>query len=134
AQQVHRARKATRAQEHRVSDAASKGDDLYAALQAEAKRTLSGYEEQLQAVIATENALRAEVERAKKDALELGPKIVAYNELERRKKSLEDRYNILRSRLSASELTARMNRNIDTTNVRPLDKALVPTRPVSPNL
>ncbi|HEY5952592.1 MAG TPA: polysaccharide biosynthesis tyrosine autokinase, partial [Kofleriaceae bacterium] len=59
---------------------------------------------------------------------------VAYNELLRRKKSVEDRYNILRSRLSTSELTDRMNRNIDSTNVRPLDPALVPYAPVSPSL
>ena len=111
----------------------AKIDDLYSALQTEAKRMLSGFEEQLRAVAATEGALRQEVERATKEALELGPKIVAYNELNRRKKSVEDRYNILRSRLSTSELTDRMNRNIDT-NVRPLDVALVPTRPVAPSM
>src|SRR5690606_27844562 len=41
---------------------------------------------------------------------------------------------ILRTRLSTTDLSARMNRNIDTSNVRPLDRALVPTVPVSPNL
>src|SRR5262249_344078 len=112
----------------------AKIDDLYAALQSEAKRMLNGLDEQLQAVIATESALKAEVERATKESLELGPKIVSYNELLRRKKSVEDRYNILRGRLSTSELTDRMNRNIDTTNVRPLDAALVPTERVSPSL
>jgi capsular exopolysaccharide synthesis family protein len=58
---------------------------------------------------------------------------VAYNELLRRKRSTEDRYNILRARLSTSELTDRMNRSIDS-NVRPLDPALVPGAPVYPNL
>lgn len=111
----------------------AKIDDLYSALQTEAKRMLLGFEEQLRAVVATEGALKAEVEKATKDALELGPKIVAYNELNRKKKSLEDRYNILRSRLSTSELTDRMNRTIDT-NVKPLDPALVPTNPVAPSL
>ncbi len=111
----------------------AKLDDLTSALSTEAKRMLAGYEEQLRAVIATESALKAEVEKATKEAIELGPKIVAYNELNRRKHSLEDRYNILRSRLSTSELTDRMNRNIDT-NVRPLDIALVPTTPVAPSL
>src|SRR5206468_1447787 len=91
----------------------AKMDDLYMALQTEAKRVLSGADEQLQATLATEAALQAEVERATKESLELGPKVVAYNELLRRKKSVEDRYNILRTRLSTSELTDRMNRNID---------------------
>ena len=112
----------------------AKIDDLYAALQTEAKRMLTGLEEQVKAVSATESALKAEVDRATKDALDLGPKIVAYNELSRRKKSLEDRYSILRTRLSTSELNDRMNRNFDSSNVRPLDIALIPGVPVSPNL
>ncbi len=112
----------------------AKIDDLYSALQSEAKRMLSGLEDQVAAVIATEAALKNEVDNATKAALELGPKIVSYNELLRRKKSVEDRYNILRGRLSTSELTDRMSKNIDTTNVRPLDAALVPTERVSPSL
>jgi succinoglycan biosynthesis transport protein ExoP len=112
----------------------AKIDDLYAALQSEAKRMLNGLEEQVAATVQTESALKAEIDHATKDAIELGPKIVAYNELNRRKKSLEDRYNILRGRLSTSELTDRMNRTIDTTNVHPLDPALVPTVPVAPSL
>ena len=112
----------------------AKMDDIHQALESEAKRMLGGLEEQYKATVATETALEAEVNKATKDALELGPKVVAYNELLRRKKSQEDRYNILRSRLSTSELTDRMNRNIDSTNVRPLDPARVPTKPVYPVL
>jgi len=112
----------------------AKLDDLYAALGAEAKRMLSGLEEQVQAAITTENAFRGEVEKRTKEALELGPKVVAYNELLRRKKSMEDRYNILRTRLSTTDLSDRMSRSIDSSNVRPLDRALVPGAPVSPSL
>ena len=112
----------------------AKIDDLYSALQTEAKRMLAGLEEQVAATVATEAALKREVDRATKEALELGPKIVAYNELLRRKKSDEDRYNILRSRLSTSELSDRMFQNFDSTNVRPLDPALIPSTPVSPRM
>ncbi|MDX2089240.1 MAG: polysaccharide biosynthesis tyrosine autokinase [Kofleriaceae bacterium] len=112
----------------------AKMDDIHQALQSEANRMLAGLQEQLQAALATESALKGEIDKATKDSLELGPKVVAYNELVRRKKSMEDRYNILRSRLSTSELTDRMNRNIDSTNVRPLDPALVPSKPVYPVL
>jgi len=112
----------------------AKIDDIYSALQSEAKRMLSGLEEQYQAVLSTETALKAEVDKATQESLALGPKVVEYNELLRRKKSTEDRYNILRSRLSTSELTDRMNRQIDSTNVRPLDPALVPHTPVYPSL
>lgn len=112
----------------------AKMDDLLSALQSESKRVLNGLEEQVKAQIATESALKSEIERATKEALALGPKVLAYNELQRRKKSLEDRYNILRARLSSTELTDRMNHNIDLMNILPLDPALVPVTPVSPSL
>jgi polysaccharide biosynthesis transport protein len=112
----------------------AKIDDLYSALQSEAKRLLASLEEQLHTVIATESALKAEVDRRTKEAIELGPKIVSYNELLRRKKSMEDRYEILRARLSSTDLSDRMNRNIDSSNVRPLDPALAPTQPIYPRL
>jgi succinoglycan biosynthesis transport protein ExoP len=111
----------------------AKLDDLYQALQSETTRMVSGLEQQVAAQISNEAGLKQEVDRATKDALALGPKIVAYNELLRRKRSEEDRYNILRNRLSTSELTDRMSRSIDS-NVRPLDPALVPTTAVSPSL
>ncbi|HEY1813802.1 MAG TPA: polysaccharide biosynthesis tyrosine autokinase [Kofleriaceae bacterium] len=112
----------------------AKLDDLYSALQSEAKRMLAGLEEQVQAIATTESELKAEVDRATQESLALGPKVVAYNELLRKKKSAEDRYNILRTKLSSSEMSYRMDRNFDSSNVRPLDPALVPTVPVSPSL
>ncbi len=111
-----------------------KVDDLYAALQAEAKRIVGGVQANYEAALATERALGVEVERFKTEAFELGPKIVAYNELQRTKKDWEDKYNILRSRLSTSEMSGRMSSEIQTTHVKPLDPALPPTKPVSPSL
>ncbi|NVB82974.1 MAG: polysaccharide biosynthesis tyrosine autokinase [Kofleriaceae bacterium] len=112
----------------------AKVDNIYAALQSEARRIVGGVDEHYEAAVATERALAAEVERFKREAFELGPKIVAYNELLRTKKNWEDKYNILRSRLSTSEMTGRMNNEINSTYVKPLDPALVPTTPVSPSL
>ena len=112
----------------------AKVEDLYAALQSEARRIVGGVQEHFETAMTTERALGGEVERYKKEAFELGPKIVAYNELLRAKKNYEDKYNILRNRLSASEMTGRMNNEITTTHVKPLDPALVPTSPVSPKL
>lgn len=111
-----------------------KVDDLHAALQAEARRIIGGVEEEYQAALATEKQLGLEVEKYKQEAFELGPKIVAFNELLREKKSIEDRYTILRNRLSASEMTGRMNSTTDTTYAKKLDPALVPTTPVAPNV
>ena len=111
----------------------SKVDDLYSALQSEAKRIVGGVQENFEAALGSERALGAEVDRYKKEAFDLGPKIVAYNELSRTKRNWEDKYNILRGRLSTSEMTGRMNTAIST-HVKPLDPALPATTPVSPSL
>jgi succinoglycan biosynthesis transport protein ExoP len=108
----------------------AKVDAIYKSLQAEVNRAVGAAQEEHKAIIATEKALMAEVERHKNEALELGPKFVLYNELSRRKKSDEDRYNILVARLSTSEMTSR----IDQINVRSLDPARVPEHPVSPDM
>jgi capsular exopolysaccharide synthesis family protein len=108
-------------------------DDLYSALETETKRMIDGFEKQVAHQTRYESDLRLEVEKATKAALDLAPKILKYNDLLRQKRSAEDSYNILRNRLSTSELTDRMSRSIDS-NVRPLDPALVPSAPVSPSL
>jgi capsular exopolysaccharide synthesis family protein len=112
----------------------AKVDYLYDALKSEADRVIAGVQAKLHEQLDNEVKLKAEVDKATKESLELGPKVVAYNELVRNKKSAEDRYNILRTRLSTTELSDRMNRNFDPSNVRPLDPALVPTVPVSPSM
>ncbi len=112
----------------------AKVDDLRAALESEALRIIGGVEETYKAAVATESALGQEVNQFTKDAFELGPKIVAYNERQREKKSIEDRYNILRNRLSTSELTERMNTSTETSYAKRLDPALKPTTPVSPSI
>jgi capsular exopolysaccharide synthesis family protein len=114
----------------------AKVDDLYSALQGEAKRMVDGLQEQLNAQMETEGALKAEIDKATKEALELGPKVVAFNELTRKKRSAEDRYNILRTRLATADLNDRLNQNraFDVSNIKPLDAAQLPTIPVAPNL
>lgn len=112
----------------------AKVDSLLSALRAESRRQLAGVEEQYLAALTTERALSAEIERYRKEAFELGPKIVSFNELARKKKGFEDKYNILVARLSASEMTGRVNDRLDADNVRRLDPALVPEQPVSPSL
>jgi succinoglycan biosynthesis transport protein ExoP len=114
----------------------AKVDDLYSALQLEAKRMVEGLQQQVDAQIETEQALRAEIDRETKESLNLGPKIVAYHELSRKKRSAEDRYNILRARLASTDLNERIdkNRGFETSNIRPLDSAQLPSTPVSPNL
>jgi polysaccharide biosynthesis transport protein len=118
----------------------AKVDDLYSALQTEAKRMIEGLQEQVNAEVETEVALKAEVDKATKDSLDLGPKVVDFNELARKKRSAEDRYNILRTRLATAELNDRVNQSLSASksdvnsNIRPLDQAQLPNSPVAPNL
>ncbi len=113
--------------------AKSRVDNLRLTLEAEAKRVVGAAEKEHQAAVQFQRDMAAEVERQKKEALELGPTIVKYNVLARAKKGAEDKYNILVGRLSQSEMTGRLTKGLDT-NVRPLDAATLPTKPVSPNL
>ncbi len=113
--------------------AKSRVENLRLTLESEAKRVLGAAENEYNAAQKFERDMGGEVERFKKEILELGPKIVAYNALARAKKGAEDKYNILVSRLSTSEMSGRLNKGLDT-NVRPLDSAQLPTVPVSPNL
>ncbi len=109
-----------------------KVDELYKALDGQLKILIRGTEDLYAAAQQTTSGLSLEVERYKDEAKKLSPKIVQYNEMVREKKQLEDEYNILRARLSATQMTGGMSSVIS--NVHPLDPALVPTRPVSPNM
>ncbi len=112
----------------------AKVDDLYASLKEEIVRQVGAVEEEFQTALATEAALSAEVDRFKQEALALGPVLVGYNDLARKKKSNEDKYNILVARLSTNVMTGELNKATDASLVKPLDQALVPTDPVSPKL
>jgi capsular exopolysaccharide synthesis family protein len=112
----------------------AKVDDLHSALESEAKRIIGGVREQHLVAQQAEKELLDEVKRAKDEALDLAPKISAYNDLLRTKKTVEDRYNILRSRLSTSDMNSRLNVQNKTTPAKPLDAALVPESPVSPSM
>ncbi|MBA2541852.1 MAG: polysaccharide biosynthesis tyrosine autokinase [Deltaproteobacteria bacterium] len=91
-----------------------KVDDLYAQIQAEARRAMRELEERYQAAIAAEGSFVAEVERLKKEALALGPLAVAYNRLERTQKSDEENFSRLIGRLNSSKLEGRNEQiNVD---------------------
>lgn len=109
-----------------------KVDELYKALDGELKILVHGTQDLYSAATTTSAGIAAEVEKYKDEARRLSPKIVQYNELAREKKTIEDEYNILRARLSTTQMTGNMSSVIS--NVHPLDPALLPTKPVSPNM
>lgn len=109
-----------------------KVDELYKALEGEVKIIVQGTTDLRAAAASAHTALAAEVERYKAEAKRLSPKIAQYNEFERERKLIEDQYNILRARLSTTQMTGNMSGAIS--NVHPLDPAHEPTRPVSPRM
>lgn len=109
-----------------------KVDLLYSALQGEIKILLRGTQDLYSAQLQTNAGLTGEVEKYKQEAKKLSPLIAIYNELLREKKEFDDKYNILRARLSSMQMTGSLSSIIS--NVRGLDKAQLPTKPVSPNM
>ncbi|HEU4734100.1 MAG TPA: polysaccharide biosynthesis tyrosine autokinase [Kofleriaceae bacterium] len=109
-----------------------KVDLLYQALQGEMQILVRGTQDLYNAQLQASTGLSNEVEKYKQEAKKLSPLIAIYNELLRQKKEYEDKYNILRSRLSSMQMTGSLSSIIS--NVRGLDRAQLPTKPVSPNM
>jgi len=109
-----------------------KVDLLYQALQGAMRILVRGTQDLYSAQLTTNAGLGGEVEKYKQEAKKLSPLIAIYNELLREKKEFEDKYNILRARLSSMQMTGSLSSIIS--NVRGLDHAQLPTKPVSPNM
>jgi len=109
-----------------------KVDLLYQALQGEMSILMRGTQDLYAAQLATAAGLGGEVEKYKQEAKKLSPLIAIYNELLREKKEFDDKYNILRARLSSMQMTGSLTSIIS--NVRGLDHAQLPINPVSPNM
>jgi polysaccharide biosynthesis transport protein len=105
---------------------------LYGALQGELKILVRGTQDRYNAQLTGNAGLRAEIEKYKQEAKQLSPLIAVYNELLREKKEFDDKYNILRARLSSMQMTGNLSAIIS--NVRGLDPAQLPTKPVSPDM
>ncbi|MCB9574354.1 MAG: GumC family protein, partial [Kofleriaceae bacterium] len=91
-----------------------KVDDLYAAIQGEARRATRELDEKYQAALAAESAFEGEVTRLKQEALALGPLNVEYNRLVRTQKTDEENYTQLIGRLHTSEVESRNEQiNVD---------------------
>ena len=70
-------------------------------LQGELKILFRGTQDLYNAQTTTNVGLTAEIDKYKQEAKKLSPLIEIYNELMREKKEYDDKYNILRARLSS---------------------------------
>jgi succinoglycan biosynthesis transport protein ExoP len=96
-----------------------KVDDLYAMIQKEANRAQRELDERYQAALQTETQFKAELEKFKQEAYELGPKAIEYNRLKREHESDETHFNLVLGRLRDTELSEK-NQQI---NIRPHEQA-----------
>jgi len=107
-----------------------KVDELYAALQREARLALREVEQRHAMAIASEKEFEAEVARLTTQSFELGPKIMEYNRLKRQGQADEDNYKLVIGRLKTSELT----RGNDLNNIAWHEHARTPAEPVHPRI
>ncbi len=93
--------------------------ELLEAIQTESRRAMHEIEERYQAAVASERALSVELERLKKEALDLDSKSTLYNELDRKQQAAAKNYELVLGRLGTSDISSRN----DQINVRPHAKA-----------
>ncbi len=79
--------------------------ELYGLIAKEATRARRELDERYQAALATETQFKAELEKLKQEAYELGPKTVEYNRMQRQHLSDEQHFTLVLGRLRDSELS-----------------------------
>ncbi len=97
-------------------------EKLKIALRDEADVVASTARNQLKKALALETRMNAEVDTLKQQAFDLGPKEIAHGVLIRQRKEAALRAAHLRERYNENNMAGRLQ----TTNVRPLDRAFVP--------
>lgn len=102
---------------------------LEAQLTEEQQAIIASAEHDVEQIKAVERGLRAAAGDAQSAGLSLNLREIEYNRLNRERDNKAKLYEIVLQRLTETDLT----RLLETTHVRVLDRALLPTSPVSPN-
>ncbi len=85
----------------------NKVDELLTTIQREAQRAMREVDERYLAIKNSEEQFKAEVERLRREALDLAPKTVEYARLQRKAKSDEDNYDLVLGRLRSADISGR---------------------------
>lgn len=102
---------------------------LQAHLSEEKAAIIASAQHDLQQIKSVEKGLRAAADEAHSAGLNLNLREIDYKRLNRERDNKAKLYEIVLQRLTETDLT----RLLETTHVRVLDRALLPTAPVSPN-
>jgi succinoglycan biosynthesis transport protein ExoP len=97
-------------------------------INAEIKRIMTSINNEYELALAQEEELKAALEEQKREALELNQKAIQYGILEREVESNKRIYNELLQRTKETSVTEQL----ETSNIRIIDPAIVPTYPVAP--
>jgi exopolysaccharide transport family protein len=94
----------------------------------EIQRVINSLKNQYQVALARENSLKAALEKQKNESLDLNQKAIEYGVLQREAESARQMYDLLIKRFKETSLTEDMQ----TGNIRIIDRAEVPTVPIKP--
>lgn len=108
----------------------SKTDTVLAELQREVNGVVRSLDAEYVELRDNERKLAAALQSAKDEALDLNKKEIDYTRLRRNRDNTEKLYSMVLTRKKESELSGRLTFN----NIRVLDDAVLPTRPVKPRV
>jgi len=114
----------------KLTDARKRLDDLIAENVQQARRAARSEFERAKA---QENALRAELNRARNETIDMGSATVQYNALNMEVETQRQLLDQMLKRQSETEVTARLQATRES-NVRVVDRALVPGAPFAPSM
>ncbi|MGA1865320.1 MAG: GumC family protein [bacterium] len=97
-------------------------------IQSEVKKIIDSIKTEYEIALAQETVLKEALEEQKKEAIELNEKAIRYGVLKREAESNEQVFNMVLNRLKETDLT----RGLKASNIRVIDPAEVPRRPIKP--
>ncbi|WP_257255476.1 polysaccharide biosynthesis tyrosine autokinase [Endozoicomonas sp. SESOKO3] len=112
----------------RMKSALSKVESINQNIQKQIRKIVQGAEREYEVALANEKAIQANVERARAQVREINRKQFRLNELERQVQTKRDLYDVFFTRIGETQATSDLN----TSNARIVDEAIVPLRPHSP--
>jgi capsular exopolysaccharide synthesis family protein len=98
-------------------------------IQSEVKKIINSIKTEYEIALAQETVLKEALEEQKKEAMELNQKAIRYGVLKREAESNAQVFNMVLNRLKETDLT----RGLKASNIRIIDPAEVPQRPIKPN-
>ncbi|PKN64322.1 MAG: hypothetical protein CVU57_15600 [Deltaproteobacteria bacterium HGW-Deltaproteobacteria-15] len=102
---------------------------LQARKKLEIQRVINSLKNQYLVALARENSLKSSLENQKTESLDLNQKAIEYGVLQREAESARQMYDLLIKRFKETSLTEDMQ----TGNIRIIDRAEVPRSPIKPN-